>query len=258
MKNNKVLKATGQRQEMKYYGFHACLKLWKSRPDDIIRVYVEESRAKQVGPLLKWCASQKKAYHIVASEEMGIVSQSVHHEGLCLLARELPLHDFATVLETLKASKDPVCALYLDGVQNPHNTGSIMRVCAHFGTTYILGDTASLSKISPSAYRIAQGGAEAVKLVPVDEPKQALLKLTQIGFRPIASSSHGGSSLYSHKFAPRTLLVIGSEREGISKPILQLTKNTLLIPGTGLVESLNVSVATGLFLGEYWRQQHAE
>ena len=69
-------------QEVKYYGFHACLKLWKARPQDIIRLYVDQSTAKQVAPLLKWCASQKKAYHIITSEEMAARLQSVHHEGL--------------------------------------------------------------------------------------------------------------------------------------------------------------------------------
>ena len=258
MKKNSARKTDKQRAEVKYYGFHACVKLWQSRPADIIRVYVDESRAKEVGTLLKWCASQKKAYHIISTQEIAAVSQSVHHEGLCLLAYELPLNDPLTMVATFQNTKTPACLLYLDGVQNPHNIGSIIRVCAHFGINYILGEKTKLTKISPSAYRIAQGGAEVVKLIPLEHPQKTLTKLIQAGFYPTASSSHGGTSLYKHKFAPRTLLIMGAESEGISKPIQELAKSTLLIPGTELVESLNVSVATGLFLGEYWRQLHAQ
>lgn len=243
-----------QQQEIKYYGYHACMNLWKARPDDVIRVYIEQRHVKEASPLLKWCASKSKAYHIVSAEEMAKISDSVHHEGLCILARELPNLPFSQLLSTLQQNERPQCLLYLDGVQNPHNIGSIMRVCAHFGITHILGERTALPKISPSTYRIAQGGAECVKLVEVDDLKTSFQKLEALGFVSVASSSHGGKTLYEHAFAPRTLIIMGSESDGIKPALLKGAKETLMIPGSGLVESLNVSVATGLFLGEYFRQ----
>lgn len=242
--------------ELKYYGFHACLNLWKSRPDDVIRVYVDEKRMREVSSLLKWCAKQAKAYHIVSEEELGKISDSVHHEGLCILAKEPKALNFLDMLKVLKANTNPACLLYLDGVQNPHNIGSIMRVAAHFGVSYILGERSLLPKVSPSAYRIAQGGAEHVKLIPLDDLKTSFEKLKEIGFKAVASSSHGSRSLYAHHFFPRTLIIMGSESEGINQKLLQFVNDPLLIPGSGLVESLNVSVATGLIIGEYYRQMH--
>lgn len=236
---------------IKYYGYHACLKLWEKRPQDILRVYVEKKQVKDLGPLLKWCATHSKAYHILSAEEMEKVTASVHHEGLSILAKELLPLDFPTFLAQLP-QEGALCLLYLDGVQNPHNIGSIMRVAAHFGIPYILG--AHLPNLSPSTYRIAQGGAECVQLVSLDNVKKAFHKLTQAGFMPVASSSHGGKSLFQYRFRPRTVIVMGSESEGVHPSLLGCCKETLLIPGTGLVESLNVSVATGLFLSEYWRQ----
>lgn len=247
-----------QQQEIKYYGYHACLNLWKSRPDDIIRVYIEQRHVKEASPLLKWCASKSKAYHIISAEEMAKVSDSVHHEGLCILARDLPNMPFPQFLEAVSLSKVPQCLLYLDGVQNPHNIGSIMRVCAHFNVGYILGERAALPKISPSTYRIAQGGAECVRQVALDDVNTSIKKLESMGFVTVASSSHGGKTLYEHTFAPRTIVIMGSESEGIKPALLKSAKETLMIPGSGLVESLNVSVATGLFLGEYYRQVHVK
>lgn len=243
--------------EMKFYGYHACMNLWKSRPSDIVKVYIEQRHVKEASSLLKWCASKNKAYHIISPEEMEKVSQSVHHEGLCVIAREVLPVNISDLLKKLQSSKGPECLLYLDGVQNPHNIGSIMRVCAHFGITHIVGEKSSLPNISPSTYRIAQGGAEIVKLSPIDDIKKTFCALKDLGFTVVASSCHGGRSLYNYTFSQRIIIIMGSESHGIKNQLFPYVKDTLMIPGSGLVESLNVSVATGLFLGEYYRQTHA-
>lgn len=247
--NNKIKPTT---PELKYYGLHACLAIWKNRPNDIIRIYAHESHLKAISPLLKWCAQQKKAYHIVSSEELARITDSVHHEGLCILAKEpkaMPFH------ECLASLQSPQCLLYLDGVQNPHNIGSIMRSCAHFGIPYILGGKEKLPALSPSACRIAKGGAESVRLVSLENDAAALKKLKEAGFALIGTSSHKGSSLYSFRFPPKSILMLGGESDGISKEISQLATHHIQIPGTGQVESLNVSVATSICLNEYARQQ---
>lgn len=190
---------------------------------------------------------------MISAEEMCAVSQSVHHEGLCILAREMaPLH-FNDMVKSL-SQEESTCLVYLDGVQNPHNIGSIMRLCAHFGVRFILVAKSHYTKIPPSAYRVAQGGAEYVQVVPIDSFCQAYDALKKKGFQAVASSSHQGKSLYEHRFCNKTLVVMGAETEGISKKTLAHIQETLLIPGTGYVESLNVSVATALFVGEFWRQ----
>lgn len=236
--------------EQKYYGIHASLAIWEKRPQDIIRVYIDESNIKTFKPVLKWCAEQKKVYHIVSPDELNRVTDSVHHEGVCVLARGQRPISFAECLASLQQPR--VCLLYLDGVQNPHNIGSILRTSAHFGIPYILGDR--LPVLSPSACRIAKGGAEMVRLVQLDKPLVAINRLKKEGFAFIGTSSHGGASLYSYHYPPKTILAFGSEADGMSKELLKLTTQKLQIPGTGLIESLNVSVATSLCLGEYSRQ----
>lgn len=253
MKTNRLINKQSL-NEMKYYGFHACMHLWKTRPHDVIRVYIEQRHVKGASALLKWCASHGKAYHIVPEQELEKIADSVHHEGLCVLAKTLPNPTFDQFLKTIQSTQQHFCLLYLDGVQNPHNVGSIIRLAAHFGVTHILGKDGSLPKMSPSTYRIAQGGAEWVKLVSVQNPKQAFQQLSKAGFAFVATSSHGGISLYNHTFSPRTVIIMGSESEGVTPDLLKSAQNTLLIPGTGVVESLNVSVATGLLLSEYYRQ----
>lgn len=242
------------RKEIKYYGLHACLSVWERRPQDIIRVYLDESNLRFLKPVLKWCAENKRAYHIIPPAELNKVSDSVHHEGVCILAREIPSTSTEDFLTFIKNNSAKVCLLYLDGVQNPHNLGSIMRSCAHFGVPYILGETGKLPILSPSACRIAKGGAEIVKLVYLEKPTQTLNLLKSKGFSFIGTSSHQGSSLYKFSFPQKAVVAMGSETHGISKAFMSLAMNHVQIPGSGLVESLNVSVATSLCIGEYSRQ----
>jgi len=237
-------------KELKYYGTHACQALWQTRPKDIIRVYLDESHVKGFGPLLKWCAKEKKAYHIVPVAELQKITDSVHHEGICILARELlPLSE-KEFLDSLTSS--PECLLYLDGVQNPHNLGSILRTSAHFGIRYILGDR--LPSLSAAACRVAKGGAEVVRLVALARPFETFRRLQQAGFELIGTSSHRGTSLHAFRFPQRSILAIGSESEGVAQSLLKQAAHAICIPGTDAVESLNVAVATGLCIGEYCRQ----
>lgn len=234
--------------EQKYYGLHACLALWQKRPQDVIRVYLHETLLKPCAPLLKWCAQHKKAYHIVSNDELQRITDSIHHESLCILAKELLPLPFSA----LPRFPPKTCLLYLDGVENPHNIGSILRTCAHFGISHLL--TSNLPPLSPSACRVAKGGAEWVPLVDLGNPASALDKLKRQGFALIGTSSHKGASLYRFAYPEKALLIFGSESKGLSRPISSLATHHLQIPGTGHVESLNVSVATSLCIGEYTRQ----
>jgi RNA methyltransferase, TrmH family len=238
-----------QTSEVKYYGLHACMVLWQKRPQDVIRVYVEKPLLKKLSPLLQWCAQHKKAYHIVESEDLQRLTDSVHHEGICILAKEPAPQKESEMLSSVGG-----LLLYLDGVQNPHNVGSIIRSAAHFGVTHILGDKKGLPSLSASACRIAKGGAESVKLVGLDNPFSTLSQLKKKGFCLIGTSSHKGGALYQYKFPKKCIIIMGGESDGITEKLLSLTTDFLQIPGTGAVESLNVSVATSVLLSEYTRQ----
>ncbi len=241
------------RKELKYYGFAACMALWRARPDDVIRVYVTEQTMKPFSPLLKWAAAQRKAYHIVADDDLERLTESIHHQGVCILAREPRAFGFGQLKARLEKQRDPALLVYLDGVENPHNLGAMVRTCANFGIEYLLGEAGKVPKLSPSACRVAEGGAEFVKQVCLDNRDQALAELQAMGFSLMAAGIRG-KSLYAQKFPKRVVLVMGAETSGISKDMYKRVDATLMIPGTGKVESLNVSVAFALLAGEFARQ----
>lgn len=242
-------------RELKYYGTAACRALWQQRPDDVIRIYIEQSLIKHFGDLLKWAAQHRKAYHIVTADELEKITESVHHQGICLLARDKPQAHFPALLKTLKAEQQPQLLVYLDGVENPHNLGAIVRSCAHFGLRHILGEAGKLPRLSPSACRVAEGGAEFVELVALDKPLDQLKQLQQLGFTLLATAMQRGHDLYQYEFPERTVLIFGAEEHGVSQAMFKAADATLHIPGSGHVESLNVSVAFALIAGENYRQR---
>lgn len=246
-----------ERREIKYYGVNACLALWQQRPQDVIRIYIEEALVSRFGPMLRWAAQAKKAYHIVPREDLERVTESTHHQGVCILAVERPRANFQWLRSLLETNSDPRMLIYLDGVENPHNFGAILRACAHFGVLYVLGDSTSMPNLSPSACRVAEGGAEHVAVVGLDRPSQQLQTLKSLGFELAAGSVGRGRDLFRHHYRPRTVLILGAEETGVSKTIARLADTTLTIPGTPVVDSLNVSAACAVFAAEYFRQSAA-
>ena len=196
---------------------------------------------------------RSRGYQVVGADSLERLTKSVHHEGVAILAKQAGRWDLAALLAAIAApGRDPL--LYLDGVQNPHNLGSILRTAAHFGVGAIVGRDGDLPPLSPAAVRVAEGAAEHVPVCDLADPEADLGRLKKAGYRIVVTSSHAGEPLFSARLAGRVVLVLGSEGEGVSKPIDAMADLRVRIPGTGAVESLNVSVACGVVLAEVWRQ----
>lgn len=240
--------------EIKYYGLNACLALWRQRASDIIRVYVTEDRVHELGSLLKWCASQKKAYHVVTAADLGKIAASTHHEGVVILGRIPRRLNDEDLLERARRAGDRDVMILLDDVQNPHNLGALLRTAAHFGASAVIGARATLPALTPSAMRVSEGGMEHVVMVALDEPAATIRSLAKLGYQLLGTSGSTGESLYTTALPPRCILALGNEQKGLSPRLATHCHGMLCIPGTGAVESLNVGIAGALTLGEWWRQ----
>lgn len=235
--------------ETKIYGQHACRMLFERRPYDIIRVLLDEPRAKLFGDLLKHCAAERLPYRVVTREELEKVSGARHHEGICLVAspRRLP------AIDEVLAEEGPGLILALDQVSNPHNIGTLLRTAAHFGCRAVLAG-GKLRRLSSAAYRTAEGAAELVDVIFEEELTQLLSACNKAGFVVCATSSHKGASLYEGELPARAVILLGAERDGLSSRLMEDADKLLMIPGTSQVESLNVASSAAVLLAEHWRQ----
>ena len=242
--------------EETYHGLRACAALAARRREDIVRVYLTAAKKPQFADLLSWCAANHKGFQIVAEENLRRITGATHHEGVAILAKAIRRWSLVDLLAAIEAGRCKGPILYLDGVENPHNLGSMLRTAAHFGVAAVAGKTGELPPLSPAAVRVAEGGAEIVPVCDLAEPAADLRRLAAAGFALVAASSHKGVEPSEVPLGGRVVLVLGSEGRGVSPGISRVATAHVRIPGTGAVESLNVSVAAGILLAEAWRQGH--
>ena len=242
--------------EMKIFGVNACRAFFEHRPDQIIRAYFAEDVAYRFGYIMKACAQARKAYRIVDKFELDKIAETRGHQGVCFLVKKI---EPFTIKEYLDASIDleTDCLVALERLGNPHNVGSITRTCAHFGVEGLLVNDALVAQ-SGSALRSAEGGGEFVQFVDGGRLSDALPIFKAAGYTVVGTSSHEGESLYTTELPDKMLLMMGPESSGLSPFLIDDADLMVRIPGSENVESLNVATATGIVLGEYWRQKEFE
>jgi len=238
--------------EARVYGKNHCRTIFKTRPEDIISLFITKNASSDFKSELSQLAKSKKAYHLVERAELEKLTKSTHHEDVCLVVKKKKQTPESELLKQLSKDSKKCFLLALENVSNPHNIGAIIRSMAHYGVTYlIVPEIKGLD--SGALFRTAEGGAEFVEIVTVKSFEGFLLKAKELKVEILATSSHGGEKLSAYKFKPKTIVVFGEEGPGLSANLLKKF-NKLQIDGTGNVESLNVSVAASIIIGEYFRQ----
>jgi TrmH RNA methyltransferase len=221
--------------EQRLYGLNAVRAVYARRPQAIRKLYLAQARIPQLQPLLKWCVANRIGYRVVAD-----------------VLRQEP-QPLTTWLPEL--ADGPQCALWLDGVGNPHNLGAILRSAAHFGAAAVLLPKASTLALSGAAARVAEGGAEAVPFVRMGREDNAMAQLRGAGFALAATVVRGGADLFATALPQRLVYVLGAEGEGMDAGLASACDLRLSIPGSGAVESLNVAAATAVLLAEWSRSR---
>ncbi len=236
-------------KEIRIYGENACLAVFKKRPLDIIQLFLTKEFMKKFPELTKYCAQQKKAYHLVTRAELEKMTKATHHEDVCMLIKKAPELSLEAYLNTKPKSG---VILALENVANPHNIGAILRNAAHFGVSALLVSDKKTAE-SASAVRTSEGGSEYVQIFETKDFKKSLELLVKNKFQIITTSSHAEKNLYDHKWEPKSVICFGEEADGLSANILKMGMS-LKIPGTNQVESLNVSVASAVILSDYYQK----
>ena len=235
--------------ETKIYGENACLALFKKRPEDIIQLFLTKEKLKTFSHITKFCAQNKKAYHIVTREELEQMTKATHHEDVCMLIRK---ETNRTLEQYLKSKPVTSLLIALENVSNPHNIGAILRSAAHFGVNALILPEAKAASTA-AAIRTSEGGSEYVDIYEANDFQKTMALLKKNGYQILTTSSHAKKSLYELNWENKVVIVFGEEAEGLSKNTLAIG-TTIKIPGTDNIESLNVSVAAAVILSDYYQK----
>ena len=246
------ISSRSKKEELVVCGWNACQHLFEKRPGDILRLYFSKGRAPELKPIVKFCASRKLPYRRLTLQELEKVSSSVHHEGVAMATKP---PKFKSTVE-LVSVKLPVRGVWLalDKIGNVHNLGAIARTAAFFGAEgLIVSRDQEQASVTTSAFRTAEGAFDSIPLLTCRDLASALRDLKSAGAFVLGTDAKADTPLFETKLKLPCVLVVGNEREGLSGKVKDRCDAVLRIPGDGQIQSLNVSVATGIVLAELYK-----
>ncbi|MDR1318865.1 MAG: RNA methyltransferase [Treponema sp.] len=255
--------------ELAVCGFNAVTALCEYHPENINRLFLREDRLRSFTGICKGLAERKRPYKLCDDEELERICKSVHHQGVVAMI-------LAPVIQPLSREdldfwvREGKTGVVLCSVGNDHNLGAIIRAAAFFDASFIvISEEDTEARLTTSAYRIAEGGMEHVVMRKVSRPaaflKDASGKIVILGtdvrtrlrirdiesiLRDRAGAKDGAAGTGSRPRRPGIALVLGNEETGLPGAVKDNCAALLRIPGTGNIESLNVSQAAALFLHE--------
>lgn len=213
------------------------------------------SRNKRVSTLEAQARSAGIEVRHVAREELERVAAGSRHQGVA--ARyEAPAAASEDDLEAmLEEAGNKALFLVLDGVTDPHNLGACLRSAAAAGVTAVIVPKDRAVGLTPVVRKAAAGGAERVPMLTVTNLARTLRELKDAGVWLTGLAGEGEGSLYEQDLRGSVALVLGGEGEGLRRLTRDTCDFVVRIPMPGGMESLNVSVASGVALFEAVRQR---
>ncbi|MBS0402311.1 MAG: 23S rRNA (guanosine(2251)-2'-O)-methyltransferase RlmB [Proteobacteria bacterium] len=236
------------------FGFHAVGVRLKTAPASIVEVYVDATRRDaRMKQFLSRAAEAGVRVIEADAARLARLAGGVGHQGV--VARVQALEGGRTLDELLDDLTEPALLLVLDGVTDPHNLGACLRVADGAGAHAVIAPKDHAAGINATVAKVASGAAETMPYFMVTNLARTLNELKQRGIWVIGTAGEAEQSLYAADLKVPTALVLGAEGPGLR----QLTRKTcdalVRIPMQGAVESLNVSVASGVCLYEARRQR---
>lgn len=242
-------------KQERLYGIHAIEKLLKQSPHLIYALTIQKD------------TSNKRVRQLVEqATKLGVVCQfepksyfnkldGVHQGVVALVAKQPGLNE--SDLMSLIESKTTPLFLFLDEVQDPHNLGAILRTADATGVDAVIIPKHNSVGLTATVRKVASGAAETVKLVVVSNLTRAIKDAKQAGMWMTGLAGETQTTLYQSDFKGSVGIVMGAEGTGLRKLTRETCDHLVAIPMVGEVESLNVSVATGVTLYEAFRQRHS-
>ena len=237
-------------------GIHSVEAALNYDAGNILELYVESG---QQNPRVRELAERARDAgvkpHARDKADLDRRPGGAHHQGIAAKSRAPPARSESDLPAIIDAAGNSALFLVLDGVTDPHNLGACLRSAEAAGVTAVIVPKDKAAGITPRVRRATAGAADRVPFVASTNLARSLKLLRQSGIWLTGLAGDGNQSLYACDFKGPVAVVIGSEGEGMRRLTREACDFIARIPMQGSVESLNVSVATGVVLFEVLRQR---
>lgn len=236
------------------FGFHAVTSRIRHEASSVEEIYVDSGRSdRRMQELLH--AAKSVGIRIIPADDQRLsnIVGTRRHQGVVAKAGELSLA--RNLDELLDAIDGPPLLLVLDGITDPHNLGACLRVADGVGAHAVIAPKDRAVGLNATAAKVASGAAETVPYITVTNLARTLRELKERDILLVGTSDDVDQTIYDVNFTGGSALVMGSEGEGMRRLTRETCDVLVSVPMFGSVESLNVSVASGVCLYEARRQR---
>jgi len=239
------------------FGFHAVTSRLRHEASSVDEIYVDSERVdRRMQDLLQAAKAANVRIIMADDQRLNNMVGTRRHQGVIAKAAQLSLA--RNLDELLDAIEGPPLLLVLDGITDPHNLGACLRVADGAGAHAVIVPKDRAVGLNATAAKVASGAADTVPYITVTNLARTLRELKERDILLIGTTEDSEKSLYEAEFSGPAALVMGSEGEGIRRLTRETCDVLVSIPMFGAVESLNVSVASGVCLYEARRQRLAK
>jgi 23S rRNA (guanosine2251-2'-O)-methyltransferase len=242
------------KQQQILFGFHAVTARLRHGRSSIRQLYVESSRRdKRMQDFMRRAQEAGIAPLPVDAQRLSGIAKGAQHQGVVALVDEIEMP--TSLDEVLDAVEGPPLLLVLDSITDPRNLGACLRVADGAGAHAVIAPKDRAAGLDGIAAKTASGAAETVPYVVITNLARTLRELKERGIRIVGTADESADDLYQADLSGPIALVLGAEGEGMRRLTRELCDQLIRIPMAGSVESLNVSVASGVVLYEAFRQR---
>lgn len=243
-----------------YYGIHAIEALLTYRPLDALSLFVQQGR--ESDSHVQEIITEAKAHGIsiqpTQKDNLTQLCGSPQHQGLVLHARPLGFASEGLLDELV--SRDDCLLLVLDQITDAHNFGACLRTAVAMGVNAVICPKHHAASLTPTVAKVSVGAAEMMPIISVTNLARTLAQIKQAGVFVFGTAlSEDAKPIHAADLTGKTALIMGSEGEGMRRLTTESCDELVYIPMSGNehgnLQSLNVSVATGMALYEVNRQR---
>ena len=235
------------------YGIRAVIEAINSSKD-IDKVFIQTGlKGKLIGQLESLIRKNKINFSYVPTQKLDRLSKK-NHQGVIARIAPIKFYTIDSFSEVLEKSNNPF-VLILDQINDVRNFGAIIRTAEISGVDGIIIQNSSSAPVNSDTIKTSAGAIFNIPICKVNHIKDAIYHLQSMNISIISASEKSEKNIYDVNLKVPIAIIMGSEQKGINKSVINLSDESLKLPMYGKIESLNVSVACGIFLYEVVRQR---
>ena len=236
------------------HGQHAVASVLASDPERILEIWLQRDRDNRLTRDVESRLGERVPLHRLPRRQLDALFPDARHQGVVVRARIRRGTDLDGLLAKLARDPEPLLVV-LDGVQDPHNLGAVLRTADAAGARAVVIPRSRGVGLTASVRKVASGAAESLPLVQVANLARTLSRLGEAGVRRVGTDPSAATSLFDADLRGPLALVLGSEGQGLRALTARNCDLLVSLPMLGRVHSLNVSVSAGICLYEALRQR---